>query len=123
MHKILMYTCLMKQNYAFIKGSLNTILLKLLRENGRMYGYEITKMVRELSEGTMQLTEGALYPALHKLEADGLVVTTLEEVGNRKRKYYSLTPSGKKESGRKLKELAAFIEQMENILKLKLAQR
>ena len=116
-----MYICTMQKNHSLIKGSLNTILLKLLRENGRMYGYEITKMVKELSEGCMQLTEGALYPALHKLEADGFVETTLEEVGNRKRKYYSITANGKKEAGRKVKELTAFVAQMENILKLKLA--
>lgn len=123
MHKNLMYIHSMEQNHALIKGSLNTILLKLLHENGRMYGYEMTRMVKELSAGNMQLTEGALYPALHKMEADGLVETKIEEVGNRKRKYYSITDSGKKESGRKVKELAAFISQMENVLKLKLATR
>jgi PadR family transcriptional regulator PadR len=54
-----------------LKGTLRTIVLKLLADNGRMYGYEITKKVEELSTGKIKLTFGALYPVLHKLEADG----------------------------------------------------
>ncbi len=113
----------MLPNQPLIKGSLNTILLKLLRENGRMYGYEITRLVKELSNGALLLTEGALYPALHKLEADGLVEISMAEVDNRKRKYYSLTSQGKKESAKKVKELSAFVSQMESILNLKLSMR
>jgi PadR family transcriptional regulator PadR len=52
-----------------LKGTLQTIILKVLKDEGKMYGYEITQKVKELSEGRIQLTEGALYPALHKLEA------------------------------------------------------
>ena len=52
-----------------LKGSLQTIILKLLEDNDQMYGYEITQKVKEVSEGEIMLTEGALYPALHKLEA------------------------------------------------------
>lgn len=111
----------MHQNQPLFKGSLATILLKLLQERGRMYGYEITRVVKELSDGTLNLTEGALYPALHKLEADGLIEATMEEAGNRRRKYYALTKQGKKDSARKVKEFKAFLEQMENLLNLKLA--
>ena len=50
-----------------LKGTLKTIVLKLLEEKGRMYGYEITQEVERLSKGKMQLTWGSLYPALHKL--------------------------------------------------------
>ena len=109
----------MKQNSQLFKGSLTTILLKLLSENEKMYGYEITKKVMELSDGKMVLTEGALYPSLHKLEAEGLLEVNIENIGNRNRKYYSLTKQGKKESHIKLKEIASFIEQMNQILNLK----
>ncbi|MEO7314211.1 MAG: PadR family transcriptional regulator [Ginsengibacter sp.] len=102
------------------KGSINTILLKLLSENERMYGYEITKKVMELSAGKLKLTEGALYPALHKLEADGLLEVTMENVGNRVRKYYSLTKGGKKEMKNKLVELENYVYQLQQILQLKL---
>ncbi|MEZ4999633.1 MAG: PadR family transcriptional regulator [Bacteroidales bacterium] len=74
-----------------LKGSLKTIVLKLLKENGRMYGYEITRKVEELTAGKIKLTYGALYPVLHKLENDGSVVTESENYNNRTRIYYSLT--------------------------------
>lgn len=109
----------MKPNNQLFKGSLATILLKLLSEEEKMYGYEITKKVKEQSNGSLSLTEGALYPALHKLEADGLVDVKIELVGNRPRKYYSLTREGKKEVKNKLQELNAFIWQMQTLLKLK----
>ena len=54
-----------------IKGSLKTIVLKLLKEEGPMYGYDITRKVEELTEGKIKLTYGALYPILHKLESEG----------------------------------------------------
>ena len=58
-----------------IKGSLKTIVLKLLKEEGPMHGYAITRKVEELTEGKIKLTYGALYPVLHKLENDGVLVT------------------------------------------------
>ena len=109
----------MNETGSILKGSLTTLVLKLLSENGRMYGYEITKMVKELSNGSLQITEGALYPALHKLEADGLVEIELEEVNNRPRKYYTLTKKGKKETVAKLQNLAEFLTRMQLLLNLK----
>lgn len=86
-----------------------------------MYGYEIMKKVKELSGDDLSLTEGALYPALHKLEADGHITATLEQVDNRLRKYYSLTPSGKTEAANKLNELQEFFGQLQAVLQLKLS--
>jgi PadR family transcriptional regulator, regulatory protein PadR len=114
-----MYIRSMKPNNPLFKGSLTTIILNLLQEEEKMYGYEITKKVKALSEGNMSLTEGALYPALHKLEADGMIEASIEHIGNRARKYYCLTKTGKKEAKNKLQELHAFIGQMQNILQLK----
>jgi PadR family transcriptional regulator, regulatory protein PadR len=108
----------MSTNNPLFKGSLTTIILKLLSEGERMYGYEITRKVKELSGGNLQLTEGALYPALHRLEADGLVAVSLEQVGNRQRKYYRLTQNGKRETKAKLAEVQAFIEQLQLLLNL-----
>jgi len=108
----------MKGGSQLYKGSLATIILKLLSEEGRMYGYEITKKVKELSGGEMNLTEGALYPALHKLEADGLLEVSIEQTGNRPRKYYRLTGDGKKEVRNRLEELRQFIAHMDLLLNL-----
>jgi len=102
-----------------LKGTLQTIILKLLEDNDRMYGYEITQKVKEVSDGGIMLTEGALYPALHKLEADGFLETTVEVVDGRARKYYRLTEHGGKEVTSKLEEAAAFIEQLQALLSLK----
>ena len=102
-----------------LKGTLQTIILKLLEDNNRMYGYEITQKVKELTAGEIMLTEGALYPALHKLEADGMLETFTEVVDSRVRKYYRLTEQGGKEVTSKLSEAQAFIEQLQLLLNLK----
>jgi PadR family transcriptional regulator PadR len=102
-----------------LKGTLQTIILKLLEDNEQMYGYEITQKVKELTAGEMKLTEGALYPALHKLEADGLLETFNEIVDNRVRKYYRLTEQGGKEVTTKLQEAQGFIQQLQALLNLK----
>lgn len=106
-----------------LKGTLQTIILKLLEDNERMYGYEITQKVKESSAGAIMLTEGALYPALHKLEAEGLLATTTEIVDGRARKYYSLTEQGGKAVTSKLYEARAFIEQLQSVLNLKTAMK
>ena len=116
-----MYVCQMKQNSQLFKGSLSTIVLKLLSEQDKMYGYEITKKVKELTGGEVNITEGALYPALHKLEAEGLLTVTMENIGNRPRKYYKLTRIGKKEAKNKLAELRDFFHQMQLVLNLQLS--
>jgi DNA-binding PadR family transcriptional regulator len=92
-----------------LKGSLRPIVMKLLKESDRMYGYEITQKVEELSKGKIVLTYGALYPILHKLEHDGIVVTEQEIVNNRTRVYYKLTPRGSKKTAEKISEMQEFL--------------
>ena len=82
-----------------------------------MYGYEITQKVKELTAGKVALTEGALYPMLHKLESDGVLITEKEYVGKRLRKYYSLTPAGKSVVAQKVNELTEFLATMRDLLK------
>ena len=98
------------KNSQLYKGSLNTIIMKLLEEQGRMYGYEITQKVKEITKGELNITEGALYPALHKLEAEGLLDVEVEKVDNRLRKYYKLTEKGTTETVNRLAELEEFIK-------------
>lgn len=102
-----------------IKGTLKTIILKLLQDNKRMYGYEITQKVKDLTGDRIQLTEGALYPTLHALEADGLLTTETEYIGKRVRKYYSLSKEGKAKSKEKVNEFSDFIDTMKFLLDLK----
>src|ERR1700710_2539162 len=95
-----------------IKGTLKTIVLKLLADNKKMYGYEITQSVKKLTSEKIQITEGALYPTLHSLEDDGLVTTEIEYIGKRVRKYYKLSPTGKAKAKEKIKEIAGFMDTM-----------
>lgn len=99
-----------------IKGTLGTIILKLLQENGKMYGYDITRVVKQRTDGKILLKEGSLYPALHKLLAEGLVKTEEMLIGNRPRVYYSLTPAGKKQIAVRTEELAGFMESLRTIM-------
>ncbi len=118
--KFLMYNCLMYSK-ELIKGTLKTIVLKLLKEHEKMYGYEITQHVKELTSGKIQLTEGALYPTLHKLEAQGYVYTEKQEFNGRTRKYYLLTESGQEEAKEKINEFAEFVLAMKFLFNSKLA--
>lgn len=101
------------------KGSLITIILKLLKEEGRMYGYEITQKVKMATAGKFTITEGALYPTLHKLEAEGMLEVEVEKVDNRLRKYYKLTQKGTTETARKISELEDYIKTLQQVIQLK----
>jgi DNA-binding PadR family transcriptional regulator len=106
----------MKTN-ELLKGTLKTIVLSLIAEKGRMYGYEITQEVDKLTQGKIQLTWGALYPTLHKLEAEGMIESEEYNIGKRVRKYYRLTPEGEKSSKNKVQEFIEFVNIMKQILK------
>lgn len=99
-----------------LKGTLSAIILKLLSEKGRMYGYEISQHVKELSGGQILLKDGSLYPALQKMTKDGLLSFKEENVGGRVRKYYCLTRTGHKKKAAYLEELRSFISTMNKIV-------
>lgn len=103
------------------KGILQPIVIQLLKDNGRMYGFEITQKVKALTEGSVKITEGALYPLLHRLEGEGLLESEQEFVDNRMRKYYSLSTKGKKVTQHSLNEVLELATNLQNIFKLKLA--
>jgi PadR family transcriptional regulator PadR len=109
----------MSINSDLFKGTLSTILLNLLEQHGKMYGYEITQKVKAITDGGFNLKEGALYPALHKLEAEGLVETSSEMVDGRMRKYYELSSDGQTAALNKIEEARAFIKSLQLLLNLK----
>ena len=102
-----------------IKGTLKTIVLKLLSDTDKMYGYEITQHVKEMTADKVQITEGALYPTLHALEKEGLVTTQTEYIGKRMRKYYKISKTGKTRASEKVNELADFMETMSVLMNIK----
>ncbi|MES2731496.1 MAG: PadR family transcriptional regulator [Bacteroidota bacterium] len=99
-----------------LKGTLTSIILKLLADNGKMYGYEITQKVKELSGNKILLKEGSLYPALHKLLSDGLVEVETVHMGKRVRKYYFLTEQGHAQKVEHLAELWDFLATIQHIV-------
>ena len=101
-----------------VKGTLDTMILHLLSNHGRLYGYQITKMVHESSEGVISIKEGSLYPSLHKMEKNGMIQSEIEHVNNRPRKYYSITPAGSDGVKEKRLEISNFIMTLEKVLNL-----
>jgi PadR family transcriptional regulator, regulatory protein PadR len=101
-----------------LKGTFSVIILKLLTENGRMYGYEITQQVRKITDGRIQITEGSLYPTLHRLEMEGIVTTETEHIGKRVRKYYCLTEHGTATASERISEMGEFIQTLQLLMKL-----
>lgn len=102
----------------YIKGFLADIVLYLISENDEMYGYEITQKVRELSAGAINITEGALYPVLHKLEREEKLTVAYREANGRLRKYYRITPQGGNRATAATKELTEFLSGLAGLFNL-----
>jgi PadR family transcriptional regulator PadR len=81
----------------FLKGTLDLMILKTLSW-APSHGYGIARWIEQCTEDTLQVEEGSLYPALHRLEERGLITAEwgLTE-HNRRAKFYRLTPAGKKQ--------------------------
>jgi DNA-binding PadR family transcriptional regulator len=102
-------------NKDLIAASSTPIVLAILAEDDS-YGYAIIKRVRELSAGRMDWTDGMLYPVLHRLERLGLVEAKWQvaETG-RRRKYYSITPAGRKQLVEERRQWQAVDETLRGI--------
>lgn len=101
------------------KGTLQPIILKLLHDSKRMYGYEIAQRVKELTQGKIDISEGALYPILHRLESDGILETEKVYIGKRARKYYTMTERGKSHAALVSSEINDFIDTLSIIFNSK----
>ncbi len=109
----------MMHSKELVKGTLQTIILKVLSDEDKMYGYEITQKVKALSGEKILLSEGSLYPHLHRMEAEGLLTTETVYIGKRVRKYYSITQTGESFVQQRVEEFADFVRTMETMLDLK----
>ncbi|WP_438435369.1 helix-turn-helix transcriptional regulator [Gorillibacterium sp. sgz500922] len=99
-----------------VKGSTALLILSLLHREGRLYGYQISKLIQERSDNVLSYKDGTLYPALYKLEEDGLIQSEWTEVNGRKRKYYDITPNGRGELRSKEEEWKLFTKSMGSVL-------
>ena len=107
----------MVQRRELMKGSIDSLLLCLISQQ-QMYGYQIIKELEEKSQGYFKFKEGTLYPALHRLEKDGLIKGTWQMLpGGRLRKYYHITKKGHSVTVEKRGQWQDFLIAMSLIIK------
>lgn len=99
-----------------VKGNTTTIILALLKSEP-MYGYQIVKELNERHMDVMQMNQGTIYPLLHSLERQGLVVSEVRKAGvNRTRKYYRLTASGEKVLAGSIRQWRSFSTALDSLI-------
>jgi PadR family transcriptional regulator PadR len=99
-----------------LKGHLDVLLLAAVAAAGQSHGYALAKRLREQSQGLLDLGEGTLYPALHRLESSELVASSWATVGGRRRRVYGITPAGRDALAREREEWGAFSRAVDAIL-------
>jgi PadR family transcriptional regulator, regulatory protein PadR len=90
-----------------LKGHLDLLLLAILAE-GPAHGYAVIESLRNRSNGTFDLPEGTIYPALHRLENQGLLRSSWLEDSPRRKRIYQLTPKGQQMLARRQEEWKTF---------------
>jgi transcriptional regulator len=98
-----------------LSGTVELLILEVISA-GPTYGYEITQEVISRSNGYFELTEGSLYPALHRMERQKLLTAFWEDAEGRRRKYYRLTAAGKKTLAEKKAEWEKFARGVQGVL-------
>ncbi|HVX13600.1 MAG TPA: helix-turn-helix transcriptional regulator [Pirellulales bacterium] len=98
-----------------LSGMVDTLLLEVISD-GATYGYEIAQTMLARSRGYFEITEGSLYPALHRLERQKYLESFWQEADGRERKYYRLTPAGRRALAAKKKEWQQFVTGAQGIL-------
>ena len=94
------------QDPVFLPGTLDMLILKALSRESR-HGYAIAQFVQEASRDVLRVEEGALYPALHRLELRGFLSSEWgTSENNRRAKYYRLTPQGRRQLEREAADWA-----------------
>ena len=90
-----------------LKGHLDLLLLAILSE-GAAHGYAVIESLRSRSGGTFDLPEGTIYPALHRLESQGLLHSHWLEDSARRKRIYQLTPKGQQTLAKRQKDWKKF---------------
>lgn len=105
----------MRTDDKLLEGNLATVLMAILSD-GPSYGYAIIVEAEQRTGGRLRIRQNALYPALHKLEGRGMVAGEWQEAGGRRRRYYRLTPKGRKELERRTARWREFAASMDDVL-------
>ena len=99
-----------------LRGHLDLLLLATLRDDGPAHGYALIASLRERSLGAFDLPEGTVYPALQRLERDGLVASEWDTSASRRRRVYRLTPAGAATLAAKRRDWRVFAHGMHAVL-------
>jgi transcriptional regulator len=105
----------MEMDSRLLWGTVDMLILEVI-SHGPTYGYEITQTVLGQSKGYFEITEGSMYPALHRLERKKLLESFWKETDGRDRKYYRLTAAGRKALAAKKQEWRQFTSSVEGVL-------
>jgi len=101
-----------------LRGSLDLLILKTL-SLAPMHGWGIGQRVQQISRGVLELNQGSLYPALQRLEKDGLITSDWDTTDNNRRaRYYRLTAAGKRALGVELESWRRFASGLEAVLRV-----
>jgi transcriptional regulator len=99
-----------------LQGTLDLLILHAL-SHGSMHGWGISQRIRELSRDVLQVNQGSLYPALHRLEYRGLIEAEWgTSENNRRAKIYSMTPKGDGSLGLERRDWQRFVQAMQWVL-------
>ncbi len=85
----------MKLEREMMRGAGPSAVLQILSQSEK-YGYELVEALAKQSQGVLAMGQSTLYPMLYNMEAKGLVASRIDSSGPRSRRYYRLTPKGKK---------------------------
>ena len=100
------------------RGSTEMLILALVEDRPR-HGYEIAKLIEERSDGVLQFHVASLYPLLYRLEKRGLIQGRwVEKAGERRRRFYKLTPTGKKVLNEQRQTWADFFGALDRVAKI-----
>jgi PadR family transcriptional regulator PadR len=101
-----------------LRGNTDSLLLFLINESGRIHGYRLIKEIQSRSKGFFKFREGTVYPALHKLESDGLIRGEWQVQPNgQQRRYYRITEKGEEVLLKRISMWFKFSDAMNLILK------
>ena len=101
-----------------LRGNTDSLLLFLINERGQTYGYRLIKEIEERSRGYFRFKEGTVYPALRKLENEGLIQGAWKKLPNgQERRYYTMTDQGRELLQKKLVMWQSFASAMALVMK------
>ena len=106
-----------RQQTDALRGSLDLLVLKTL-SLAPMHGWGISLRVQQISDGVLEVNQGSLYPALQRLEKQGLIASEWGTTDhNRRARYYRLTPAGQRALGEEMESWRRFAAGLEAVLR------